>query len=104
MADDQKDRLGNKLHDVEKAREDQFFQQRDRELIEKLRTQAHPAAAAMRCPKCGEELRRRVQHEVAVEACPACHGIWLAHGELERIAKREKEGWISQWLRSLAGI
>ena len=33
----EKDRLGDKLHDAEKAREDQYFARRDRELIEKLK-------------------------------------------------------------------
>lgn len=37
VADSGKDRLGEKLHDVEKAREDLFFAERDRKLIEKLR-------------------------------------------------------------------
>lgn len=38
-ADSGKDRLGEKLRDLEHAREDVFFAQRDRELIEKLRAQ-----------------------------------------------------------------
>lgn len=37
MADYEKDRLGTKLHDLEQAREDLFFAERDRQLIEKLR-------------------------------------------------------------------
>jgi hypothetical protein len=36
-ADSGKDRLGDKLRDLEHAREDQFFAKRDRELIEQLR-------------------------------------------------------------------
>jgi hypothetical protein len=36
-ADSGKDRLGKKLHDLEQAREDIFFAERDRQLIEKLR-------------------------------------------------------------------
>lgn len=39
-ADSGKDRLGQKLHDVEQAREDIFFAERDRQLIEKLRAEA----------------------------------------------------------------
>jgi hypothetical protein len=34
-----KDRLGDKLRDVEKAREDQYFAKRDKELIQKLKEQ-----------------------------------------------------------------
>lgn len=36
-ADTSKDRLGDKLRDLEHAREDLFFAKRDRELIEQLR-------------------------------------------------------------------
>jgi hypothetical protein len=41
-ADSGKDLLGTKLHDLEKAREDIFFAERDRKLIEKLRTDGGP--------------------------------------------------------------
>jgi len=34
---EEKDRLGNKLRDVEKGREDDYFARRDRELLAKLR-------------------------------------------------------------------
>lgn len=34
---DAKDRLGDKLRDAEKAREDQFFAQRDKELLDRLK-------------------------------------------------------------------
>lgn len=40
-ADSGKDRLGEKLRDLEHAREDQFFAKRDRELIEQLRARQH---------------------------------------------------------------
>ena len=39
-ADSGKDRLGEKLKDLEHAREDIFFAERDRQLIDKLRAQA----------------------------------------------------------------
>lgn len=106
---DEKDRLGDKLRDVERAREDQYFQQRDKELIEKQRrakeAEAEPAkrqAAHMRCPKCGEPLRPRVLHEVTVDECPACGGLWLDKGEFEAVARRESEGWFGRLLRARA--
>lgn len=34
---EEKDRWGDKLHDAEKAREDEYFRKRDQELIEKRR-------------------------------------------------------------------
>ena len=37
MAVEEKDRLGDKLRDAERAREDQYFAERDRQLIDRLR-------------------------------------------------------------------
>ena len=106
MAADEKDRLGDKLRDVERAREDQYFAERDRELLEQLRRSQGEErettlqeAARMRCPKCGTRLREGRLHGVSVEECPACNGMWLDKDELQKIARREDEGWISRWLR-----
>jgi formylmethanofuran dehydrogenase subunit E len=106
MAAGEKDRLGDKLRDVEKAREDQYFAERDRKLVERLRQEKGRErdeegrkAARMRCPKCGEVLVERKVRGVAVEECPACFGFWLDKGELDEIASGEKEGWFLSWLR-----
>ncbi len=37
MANQQKDRLGDKLRDLEKGREDDYFARKERELLEKLK-------------------------------------------------------------------
>jgi uncharacterized protein with PIN domain len=101
----EKDRLGDKLRNKEKGEEDRYFAQRDREAIEKMQqTQAaqeeadQRQQAHLRCPKCGEQLTPIQYYEVTVEECPACHGLWLDHGELEAIARRENEGWLSRFL------
>jgi hypothetical protein len=106
MAREDKDRFGEKLKDVERAREDQYFAERDRELLAKLRgakgdegEAVLKEAAQMRCPKCGVRLRQRTIHEIDVDECPDCHGIWLDQDELEKIGQRESEGWIARWLR-----
>jgi len=106
MVIDEKDRLGDKLRDVERGREDQYFAERDRELLAKLRgakeqeaEKSIRALAHMRCPKCGERLSTRKLRGVQVEECPGCGGIWLDRGELELVAKGESEGWLVRWLR-----
>ena len=38
MGNDQKDRFGDKLRDLEHAREDQYFAEREKELLAKMRT------------------------------------------------------------------
>lgn len=45
MGNDQKDRFGDKLRDIEKGREDDYFARRDRELLEKMRRSKEPPAA-----------------------------------------------------------
>ncbi len=102
---DEKDRLGNKLRDVERGREDQYFAQRDRELLEKLR-QAKAQdqettlreASIGRCPKCGQRLHERTIDGVTIDACPGCEGIWFDKGEYESLAKREKDSWFARLL------
>lgn len=103
---DDKDRLGEKLREAERAREDQYFAQRDRELVEKMKQSKEAdaeaqarAAAKARCPKCGEPLRPRTEHEITIDECPACGGVWFDKGEFEALAKRENEGWLARLWR-----
>lgn len=39
----------------------------------------------MKCPVCDETLREIQKHNVTVDICPGCKGIWLDRGELEKI-------------------
>jgi Zn-finger nucleic acid-binding protein len=50
----------------------------------------------MRCPKDGTALAAIDHHGVMVEECPRCGGLWLNKGELETIAKREKDSWLGR--------
>ena len=99
---DEKDRLGSKLHEKEKAEEDRYFAQRDREALEKLKQNAAAEVnkeALMRCPKCGTQLKSVEHHGVTVEECPSCQGLWLDRGELETLSQRENESWVGRFLR-----
>ena len=105
MSDGEKDRYGDKLRDAEKAREDKFFADRDRELLQKLKAQsgsqeeqAVRELAQARCPRCGDRLTTRSQLEVEIDECPKGHGIWLDAGELEKLTQRESSGWLSRLL------
>jgi uncharacterized protein with PIN domain len=105
MSDDEKDRLGDKLREAEKGRENKFFADRDRELLEKLKAkvgsqeeQAVRELARMRCPKCGERLATRSRLEVEMEECPKGHGLWLDNGELDKLLARESSGWLARIL------
>lgn len=41
----------------------------------------------MTCPACAKELRPAVEFGIALNECPACGGIWLEDGELNRVLK-----------------
>ncbi|MEO6030106.1 MAG: hypothetical protein ABIR79_24835 [Candidatus Binatia bacterium] len=104
MSDGEKDRSGDKLHDLEKGREDKFFADRDRELLQKLKAQtgdqkeqAVHELARTRCPRCGERLVTRTQPDVEMCACPTGHGI-PDDGELAKLTTRESTGWLSRVL------
>lgn len=98
---DDKDRLGDKLHDKGKAAEDLFIAEQERKRIEKLKERAAAAAAHGVCPRDGTVLVPRVDHDVTVDACPTCKGLWLDAGELETILEHEDEALVTRWVRSL---
>src|SRR5688572_9593974 len=45
----------------------------------------------MNCPACQTVMREREKELVIVDVCPACHGMWLDHGELEKLVEIEGE-------------
>lgn len=100
----EKDRLGDKLREAERGREDSFFAERDRELLAKLKSgkeELHDdkvrAEALGRCPRDGAELYERKLHGVAINECPTCKGMWLDEGELKVLAERERGGFFGRW-------
>lgn len=95
---DEKDRFGDKLHNVEKAREDQWAREEDRRLLEKLRQsreqdrqlmdeQAHRQGADLHCMQCNTKLVPRAVAGVAMMACPSDHGAWLDGESLKHMIK-----------------
>ena len=73
--------------------EDEYFARQDAELLKAKRAQldAERAKAArsqskMKCPKDGGDLKERVFHNVKIDECPECKGVWLDQGELEILA------------------
>jgi hypothetical protein len=85
--EDQKDRFGDKIHDLEKGREDQWARERDRELLDKLRARQR---REFHCPQCNAELVAKTGRDMSIEACPNGHGAWLAGEALDRLLAPEK--------------
>ncbi|OAT80788.1 zf-TFIIB domain-containing protein [Desulfotomaculum copahuensis] len=43
------------------------------------------------CPVCNRPLKEVPRYGVMLDVCPACRGIWLDGGELEKIVKMARE-------------
>jgi len=84
MAKDNKDRMGDKLRDVEAAHEDQWARKRDAELLAQMRNKL---AANMVCPKCKGALTAEVRGGVEIYACPQGDGAWLDQNALDAALK-----------------
>jgi hypothetical protein len=97
-----KDRLGDKLHKKERAEEDRFFAEQDREKLARIKSQEAGPAPTGLCPKdSGARLVQKTIEGVTVDMCETCGGVWLDKGELEAITERASEGWMSRWIRSV---
>lgn len=71
-----------KLHRLALAQKQQLAQQ-EREALKALHH--------MKCPKCGLDLQtiHNKLADVDVDVCMSCHGMWLDHGELERLQNQK---------------
>jgi Zn-finger nucleic acid-binding protein len=85
---EEKDRFGDFIRLLERAREDVYFAERDRELLDQLKRRLEKARqgklenATMKCPQCGVHLHNSTVMDCSVHRCSGCGGIWLKQGVL----------------------
>ena len=86
--------MTNAWDDMKKAREEEYFKKKDKELLEKkheeVEREEFDKHFKCRCPKCGDKLREEDFHGVKIDKCPSCKGIWLDDGELDTLTSEEK--------------
>jgi acetyl-CoA carboxylase beta subunit len=91
------------LDEPARAREDDWFRQNERKLLEDARKAREQREAArreqetaaerqrrkeqhwMKCPKCGHDLKTQDLAGVEIDRCVFCEGFFLDAGELERL-------------------
>ena len=103
---DEKDRFGDTMKLVERAKEDIYFAERDRELIEKLKQElkkVDKGSSELRCPKCAGHLDSYTFQGFALERCQSCEGIWMDKGELEGIIRAVTQGPLGDLIDKLFG-
>ncbi len=101
---DEKDRFGETMRLVERAKEDIYFAERDRELIAKLKAQLQKVdrtGNALRCPKCPGELESYTFEGFLLDRCHNCGGIWMDNGELEGVVRKISRGPLGAWIDRL---
>ena len=100
---DEKDRFGDTMRLVERAKEDIYFAERDRELIEKLRSQLQKVETTetLHCPKCPGVLESYTIQSFLLDRCRNCGGIWMDKGELEGIIRKINRGPLGAWIDKL---
>jgi Transcription factor zinc-finger len=101
---DTKDHFSETLKLLDRAKEDIYFAEHDRQLIEKLRAQlkrVEKRAGEFRCPKCPGELHAYSFHNFILDKCNKCGGVWMDNGELEAVIRRVTRGPIGEWIEKL---
>lgn len=106
--DDEKDRFGEKIRLLERAREDVYFSERDRELIEKMKARLQRVERAEDkkdrvCPQCSVKLESYLFMEIVLDRCSNCEGVWLDKGELDMIANKINESPFASFLSRFFG-
>jgi len=97
---DDKDRLGQKLHDKGKAAEDLFIQEMERKRLERRKAAEGGSGA---CPRDGSRLVAHKENGLTIDVCPTCQGMWLDKNEVAIAVRHENELAVIHWVRSLFG-
>jgi hypothetical protein len=90
---EERDRFGEFIRLLERAREDVYFAEKDRDLLDKLKRRLEKAQQgqwdnpAMKCPRCGITLHTSTLSDLPISRCSACGGIWLDRGALSEFRK-----------------
>jgi len=100
----EKDKFGETMKLAERAKEDIYIAERDRELIAKLRAKLQKVdktAIDLRCPKCPGHLEGHTFEGFALDRCDTCGGIWMDRGELEDVVHKVSRGPLGEWMDRL---
>src|SRR4051812_205974 len=92
------------LDDRGRALENEYFRQKENELLEKMKAKIASEDAkklAAQCPKCDGQLYETDYDNIKVDVCDKCTGVWLDPGEMAQIAAKEEQG--GGWFGKLFG-
>ena len=89
--------------------EEEYFARLNAELIKERRAALDKARAAsasqasvMKCPRCGGNLKETEHHNVKIDQCVDCKGVWLDPGEIELLEHAHESG-VTRFFSSMFG-
>ena len=98
--------MSNAWDDMRKAKEGSYFEQKNREALERLAQKKDEKPRLS--PITGEPMEQVALHGVIVDRCKTSGGLWLDAGELEHMLESMKNehtegdnGWITSFVKAL---
>jgi hypothetical protein len=88
----EKDRFGDFIKLIERAKEDIYFAAKDQELIAKLKQRLQKVDKPedelneLHCPKCHGILESYIFMKLPLDRCRVCGGVWFDRDEIDAIA------------------
>ena len=108
--DSQKDRFGETIRLVERAKEDIFFAKRDRELLEKFRGQLRKVnkVETLRCVRCPGKLETYMFRGIALDRCVSAAAFGWTKVSWKRLSGKLTVGlWVNgltNWQRETSEL
>jgi hypothetical protein len=105
-----------------RKREDDWFLQNEKKLLEEARKAREKREAErraketeeqrrklkdlhwMKCPKCGHDLKTQTLEGVEIDRCTFCEGFFVDAGELDQLFLKKGVGQRQNFMRRLLGI
>lgn len=105
--------MSNAWDDMRRAKEESYFDKKNREALERLR--AKQGSAPRLSPITGQPMEQLVMGPVVVDRCKDSGGVWLDAGELEALlearsgeqgekASDSEEGLLDRFLSGVKGL
>lgn len=79
------------IYDLEKKKLEEKKQQQHQDQVDEL--------SRNRCPKCGDVIQPVTFHDVPLDQCPSCGGVWLGENDLKTLAQKDHRTWFDLWFK-----
>jgi uncharacterized protein len=73
-----------------------------RSALDMARSKMERASHYMKCPRCGGDLKELEHHNVKIDQCADCKGVWLDAGELELLEHAHESG-VTRFFSTMLG-